>query len=285
MEFLLRHARSNGYGVPAFNVNNLESIQAAVEAAEEEDSPLILMGWEGDLEYAGSEYFSALALAGAKKARVPVAIHLDHGSTFEWCMEAIRWGFTSVMIDASPLPFEQNVAVTRKVVEVGHAAGATVEAELGHIETGDVILTDEQLAKNMTDPDEAVRFVEETGVDALAVAVGNAHGLYKYEPKLDFGRLETIVNKVNCFVVMHGGSGTPGLPKAIQLGVTKVNIGTDIAVAFRESVNRTLKDKPLEGLYQDAILNPATEAMKQVMKGRMQEFGSSGQGQKCLRGG
>jgi fructose-bisphosphate aldolase class II len=236
------------------------------------------------LKYAGSQYFSALALAGAQNARVPTAIHLDHGSSFEWVVRAIKYGFTSVMMDASLEPYEENVAITRKVVEVAHAVGVTVEAELGHMLTGDVILTDEQAAKNMTDPDEAARFVKETGVDALAVAIGNAHGLYTYEPKLDFKRLETIVKKMDAFVVMHGGSGTPGLPECIKLGVTKINIASDVQVAFRESVKRTFENEPLESLHATDILTPATEAMKEVMKAKMREFGSYGQASKVIRG-
>jgi fructose-bisphosphate aldolase class II len=283
MADLMRHARENRYGVPAFNVNDTYSIAAAIAAAEEEDAPLILMGWEGELEGPNMVYFSSLAVGAAQKARVPVAIHLDHGTSFAWAQRAIQHGFTSVMIDSSMLPFDENVAVTRKVVEAAHACGVTVEAELGHIIGADVVLTEEQQRANMTDPGEAARFVEATGVDALAVAVGNAHGLYKYTPKLDLERLETIVQRVQCHVVMHGGSGTPSLPEAVQLGVTKINIGTDIQVAFRESVKQTLQQYSLENLDSTSILGPATQAMKQVMVDRIRLFSANGQGREADR--
>lgn len=278
MDVLLKHAKESGYAIPAFNVYDLKSMQTAFEAAEEEDAPLIVMGYEGHIEYAGVEAFSTLALSGARRTDIPVAIHLDHGSSFEWAMKAIRNGFTSVMVDASRLPFEENVAITKKVVDAAHAVGVSVEAELGHIGKGDVILTEEQTEKSMTDPMEAALFVEKTGIDALAVAIGNAHGLYTYEPKLDFKRLEAISKNVDAYLVLHGGSGTPGLTEAIKLGITKINIFTDTQVALRNSIKRTLETRLLEDLEAIDLMKPASQEMKEVMRAKMREFNCHGQG-------
>jgi fructose-bisphosphate aldolase class II len=284
MDVLLKHARENGYGIPAFNVYDLKSMQSAIDVAEEEDAPIIIMGYEGHIEYAGGDAFSTLALSLADRTDIPIALHLDHGSSFEWAMKAIRYGFTSVMVDASRQPFEKNVEVTKRVVEAAHAVGVSVEAELGHIETGDVKLTEEQAAKKMTDPAEAAIFVEKTGVDALAVAVGNAHGLYKYEPKLDFRRLEDISRNVDAYIVLHGGSGTPGIADAIKLGVTKINIYTDTQVAFRNSIKRTLESRPLEDLDAIEIMRPAILELKGVMRAKIREFKCHGHGSRILCG-
>jgi len=276
MNVLLAHAREHRYAVPAFTVN-LESIETAARAAEEEDSPIILMGWEGDLQRTDIRHWAALTRAVAQSSRVPTAVHLDHGTCFRICMEAIQCGFTSVMIDGSGKPYQENVAVTRKVVETAHVVGVTVEAELGRVGQGSEKLTKAEAQQMMTDPDQAAEFVRATGVDALAVAVGNLHGLYKYEPKLDLERLEEIRNKVDCFIVLHGGSGTPRRPEAIARGVTKINVAADLQLAFLGGIRRVLENVPATPRYQANVLVPATDAMKEVMKATIREFGACGQ--------
>ncbi|MDO9574669.1 MAG: ketose-bisphosphate aldolase, partial [Candidatus Contubernalis sp.] len=189
---MLGEAQKNGYAVGAFNTNNMEIVQAIVESAEEERSPVILQASQGGLKYAGIEYIAAMVKAAAEKATVPVALHLDHGTSFAQIMLCIRHGFSSVMIDGSKLPLEENIALTAKVVEAASAVGVSVEGELGKIGgTEDDISVDEKDAL-FTNPKEAQQFVQETGVDALAIAIGTAHGPYKGVPELDFDRLEEI---------------------------------------------------------------------------------------------
>ncbi|RKD33525.1 class II fructose-1,6-bisphosphate aldolase [Thermohalobacter berrensis] len=272
---ILQDAHKKGYAVGAFNVNNMEIVQAIIQAAEETNSPVILQASQGGLKYAGVEYIAAMAKVAAEKAKVPVAIHLDHGTDFTQIVKCIRNGFTSVMIDGSKHPFEENIAVTKKVVEIAHAAGVSVEAELGKIGgTEDDITVDEKDA-TFTDPDEAEKFVKETGVDYLAIAIGTAHGPYKGEPKLDFDRLKTIKERLNMPLVLHGSSGVPeeSIKKAVSLGINKINIDTDIRLAFNGAVRDFVKNNP--DVYDPRkILGPAREAMKEVIKGKMTIFGS-----------
>jgi fructose-bisphosphate aldolase class II len=282
---LLQDAREHAYAVAAFNVWNLESTMAAVQAAEEEDAPLILAGGARTFAFAGLENWAAVTLQAARAARVPVAVHLDHGSSFELVLRCIRCGFTSVMIDASLMPLRENVELTKRVVEAAHAVGVTAEAELGHVGLGEEMSDQSQASQYLTDPDEAIWFVEQTGVDALAVSVGNLHGLYKFEPRLDLKRLEAIAQKTGACLVMHGGSGTPGLPEAIRRGITKINIGTDIQVAFKESLQGVLNTRPLKSLNSSAILAPAIVAMSEVMRAKIREFGSNGQASRMVRNG
>ncbi len=276
MKDILADARAKHYGIPAFNVWDMGSIRSAVEVAEEENAPLILAGAEFHMKYGGMRYFATLALESAKRARVPIAVHLDHGRSFELAMECIQLGFTSVMIDSSTKPWEENVAVTKQVVAAAHAVGVTVEAEIGHVGQASEELTEDMRSRLLTKPEDAKRFAEETGVDALAVAVGNLHGLYRFPPRLEMDRLEAIANVCPAYLVMHGGSGTPGLDTAVRLGCTKVNVGTDLQVAFREAVKKTLDENPLESLHALSILKAANENMKAVMRDYMRLFGCSG---------
>ena len=194
---ILQAARNGGYAVGAFNLNNMEILQAIVEAAEEERSPVIIQASQGALKYAGIEYIAGLARIAAEKATVPVALNLDHGTSFHM-VQCIRHGFTAVMIDGSKLPFEENIAIVQKVVEVAHPNNVSVEAELGKIGgvEDDIVVSDREAT--FTDPDEAAEFAERTKCDALAIAIGTAHGLYKGEPKLDFERLREIRRRRMC---------------------------------------------------------------------------------------
>lgn len=204
-------------------------------------------------------------------------MHLDHGTDFEQIVRCIRYGFTSVMIDGSKYPLEKNIEATKKVVEMARAVGISVEAELGKIggTEDDITVTDREAT--FTDPDEAVKFVEATDVDSLAIAVGTAHGVYKGEPKLDYDRIEVIHNRVSVPLVLHGSSGVPdeSIKKAISLGISKVNIDTNIRESFANAVKEFLKENP-DNIDPRKILGPAREAMKETIKEKMHVFGSAG---------
>jgi fructose-bisphosphate aldolase class II len=291
-------ARKNGYAIPALNVQNLESLKAVAEAAVEEKSPVILAISPSVVKYAGLPYIVSIAKIAAQSAPVPMSIHLDHGEDFETCQKCIDAGFTSVMMDGSFLKYEENIAITKKVVAVAHAKGVSVEAELGKLAGVEERSVEEKDAI-LTDPETAKDFVEQTGVDTLAVAIGTSHGAYKFksEAKLDIDRLKVISEKVSIPLVLHGASSVPlaliekackfggqlseakGIPeseikKAIALGVAKVNVDTDLRLAFTGSVREVLSTSPKE-FDPRKILGPAKEAMKQVAKSKMQLFGSS----------
>lgn len=246
MKVMLKEAQLQHYAVPAFNVTNLETIQAAIQAAEEEDTPVIVAVYCGFFDkYIPADYYGAMARIAAEKAKVPVAVHLDHSPNIPYIVQAIRAGFSSVMIDGSHLPLEQNITVTRQVVEMAHSVGVSVEGEIGVMPTGKDMPSDEEMGTLLTDPVIAKRFAEETGVDALAVAIGTAHGKYKRTPKLDIERLREIRAAVDVPLVMHGGSDTPedGVRQAIANGITKINIGTNYFLTYSESIRRYLAGK------------------------------------------
>lgn len=274
---ILEHAHRYNYAVGAFNVNNMEIVQAIVEVAEETNSPVILQASQGGLKYAGVEYIAELGKLAARLAKVPVALHLDHGTDFDQVMLCIRHGFSSVMIDGSKHEFKENIEITRKVIEVAHAVGVSVEAELGKIGgTEDNITVDEREA-TFTDPEEAKIFVDETNVDSLAIAVGTAHGVYKGEPKLDFERIKTIKELINIPLVLHGSSGVPAesIKKAVASGINKINIDTDLRIAFTQAVRDFLNANP-NNIDPRKMLLPGKEAMKAVIKEKMELFGSVG---------
>lgn len=272
---ILNHADQNRYAVGAFNINNMEIIQAIVGAAQELNSPVILQASQGAIKYAGIEYITALGKLAGEKYNVPIALHLDHGTDFEEIMKCIRFGFTSVMIDASKHPLEENIRITKEIVRIAHSVGVSVEAELGKIGgTEDQIVVSEAEA-TYTDPKEAKIFVEETGIDSLAIAVGTAHGIYKGVPKIDFDRIKEIDSMVDVPLVLHGSSGVDydSLRKAVQLGICKINIDTDIRASFAKSVKDTVSSKPNE-IDPRKILGPARDLMKEVVKEKMLVFGS-----------
>ena len=274
---LTKAAAEGGYAVGAFNLNNMEILQAVIAAAEEERSPVILQASQGGLKYAGIDYIVAMARVAAENASVPVALNLDHGTSFKQAMVCIRKGFSAVMIDGSQLPFEENIALVKRVVDVARAAGVSVEAELGKIggTEDDIVVSDQDAT--MTDPDEAAEFVERAQPDLLAVAIGTAHGVYKGEPRIDFKRLEEIKKRVDIPLVLHGASGVPdeAIRKACQLGISKINIDTELRVAFTQAVRNVLEAAPDE-IDPRKILGPAREAMQKVVQEKMRLFGSSG---------
>lgn len=274
---VLGKAEKGGYGIGAFNANNMEIVQAIIESAVEERSPVILQASQGAIKYAGLEYIVAMVKTAAENADVPVVLHLDHGTDFDQVMLCIRHGFSSVMFDGSKLPLEENISLTKRVMEIARAVGVSVEAELGKIGgTEDHVSVDERDAL-FTDPQEAKVFVEETGVDALAVAIGTAHGVYKGEPKLDFPRLKKIKEVTDVPIVLHGSSGVPddAIRRAVELGISKINIDTDIRQAFVGKAVAYMKENP-DNIDPRKLLAPAKESAKKIIKEKMRLFGSSG---------
>ncbi len=326
MRLLLDHAAENNYGIPAFNVNNLEQIQSIMYAAHETDSPVILQASRGARNYAGENFLRHLILAAAETyPHIPISMHQDHGNEPATCYSAIRNGFTSVMMDGSlegdaktPASYEYNVRVTSEVVKVAHAFGVSVEGELGclgSLETGmgeaedghgfEGALSHDQL---LTDPDQAVDFVQQTQVDALAVAIGTSHGAYKFTRKptgeiLAISRIEEIHRRLpNTHLVMHGSSSVPqdllelinayggaipetyGVPveeiqKGIKCGVRKVNIDTDNRLAITAAVREALAKNPKE-FDPRHFLKPSIKYMQKVCSDRYQQFEAAGQASK-----
>ncbi len=273
---LLTKADKGGYAVGAFNCNNMEIIQAIVAAAEAEEAPVIIQASQGAIKYAGLDYIVGLVKTAAQKSKAPIALHLDHGTSFNQVVQCIRSGFTSVMIDGSKLPLEENIALTKKVVEMAQAVGVSTEAEIGKIggTEDDISVTDKEAM--LSDPEEAGIFVRETGVDSIAIAIGTAHGQYKFEPQLDFERLAKIRSLINIPIVMHGSSGVSDqdVQKAISLGVSKVNIDTNIREAFVKGVREVVMNNPKE-IDPRKILGPAREAMTAIVREKIRIFGSS----------
>jgi fructose-bisphosphate aldolase class II len=276
MTAFLEDAKKNKYAVGQFNLNNLEFTQAITEAAIEEKSPVIFGVSEGAMRYMGLDFTVAMAKAAAERAGVPVALHLDHGSSFDVVMKCIRAGFSSVMFDGSHYPFEENIRLTKQVVEAAHAVGVSVEGELGTIGGVEDDLSVDEEDATLAKPEEAIRFWEETKVDYLAIAVGTAHGMYKGEPKIRFDIIDEVARNIGAPIVLHGGSGVPdeAIKKAISLGVGKINVNTENQVACTETIRKILEAKPNE-IDPRKYLGPARDAIKEVVKGKMRLFGSS----------
>lgn len=274
---LLDKAEKGNYAIGAFNCNNMEIVKAIVAAAEAENSPVIIQASQGAIKYAGLEYIVALVTLAGSQSKVPVALHLDHGTSFTQVVQCIRSGFTSVMIDGSHHPLAENIALTQKVVDIARAVGVSTEAELGKIGGTEDDISVQDKDAMMTDPEEARIFAEQTGVDALAVAIGTAHGQYKAEPKLDFARLAKIRKLVNMPIVLHGSSGVPDkdIQQAISLGVRKVNIDTNIREAFVKGIHKAIAKNPHE-IDPRKILGPAMEEMTAIVREKIRLFGSAG---------
>lgn len=281
MTEMLNKALEGKYAVGQFNINNLEFTQAILEAAQEEQAPVILGVSEGAGRYIGGFKTVVKIVEGLMedyKITVPVAIHLDHGSSFEKCAEAIHAGFTSVMIDGSHFPLDENIALTKKVVELAHIHGVSVEAELGRIggQEDDVQVDDADASYAI--PSECDRLVRETNVDCFAPALGSVHGPYKGEPNLGFDRMEEVRDLTGIPLVLHGGTGIPlkDVQRAISLGTAKINVNTENQIASAAKVREVLAELPNE--YDPRkYLGPAREAIKQTVVGKIREFGSNGQ--------
>ncbi|MDQ1143535.1 fructose-bisphosphate aldolase class II [Bacillus sp. SORGH_AS 510] len=277
MTEMLNKAKAEGYAVGQFNLNNLEFTQAILQAAEAEKSPVILGVSEGAARYMSGFKTVVKMVEGLMedlKITVPVAIHLDHGSSFDKCKEAIDAGFTSVMIDASHHPFEENVETTKKVVDYAHSKGVSVEAELGTVGGQE----DDVVAEGViyANPQECVELVKRTGIDCLAPALGSVHGPYKGEPNLGFAEMEEIGKATGLPLVLHGGTGIPtkDIQRSVSLGTAKINVNTENQIASAKTVREVLAAKPNE--YDPRkYLGPARDAIKETVIGKMREFGSS----------
>ncbi|WP_071393265.1 class II fructose-bisphosphate aldolase [Bacillus tuaregi] len=278
MTEMLNKAKSEGYAVGQFNINNLEYTQAILQAAEEEKSPVILGVSEGAARYMSGFKTIVKMVEGLLedlKITVPVAIHLDHGSSFDKCKEAIDAGFTSVMIDASHHPFEENIETTTKVVEYAHSKGVSVEAELGTVGGQE----DDVVAEGViyADPKECEELVKRTGIDCLAPALGSVHGPYKGEPNLGFKEMEEVRDATGVPLVLHGGTGIPtkDIQQAISLGTAKINVNTENQIASTKRVREVLENDK-EVYDPRKYLGPAREVIKETVIGKIREFGSSG---------
>ena len=278
MNEFLPKAKAGKFAVGQFNMNNLEFAQAITEAAMEEKSPFIFGVSEGALKYMGIEYTVAIAEAAAKQSGLPIALHLDHGSTFEVAMKCIRAGFSSVMFDGSHYSFEENIRLTKEVVKAAHAMGVSVEGELGTIGGVEDDISVDEADASLAKPEEAIRFYEETGVDCVAIAVGTAHGMYKGEVKIRYDIIEEVSKAIPVPIVLHGGSGVPdeAIRLSIAAGVGKINVNTENQVACTEAIREVLgKDSKVYDPRK--YLGPAKKAMVEVVRSKIRLFGSSNQ--------
>lgn len=273
---MLLKAQKEGYAVPAFNIHNLETLQVVVNTAMKMRSPVIIAGTPSTIEYAGAAYIEAMAEVAARKYDIPIAIHLDHFEDIDEIKKNIDIGFRSCMIDASKEEFEVNIEKVKEVVEYAHEYDATVEAELGKLggKEDDLIVSEKD--SMYTNPDDAAEFVERTGVDSLAVAIGTAHGLYKGKAKLDFERLKDIRSKVHVPLVLHGASDVPDelVKKAISLGICKVNIATDLKIPFSDAVKEYFKENP-NANDPRKYMTPGKEAMEKIVENKIKVCGSA----------
>ncbi|MDP4134024.1 MAG: ketose-bisphosphate aldolase [Bacillota bacterium] len=274
MKDMLKVADKNQFAVPAFNIGSGQILRGVIESANEKQAPVILAIHPTELSFIGDSFIST-CIQEANKTKVPMVIHLDHGGSFEDALRAIRCGFTSVMIDASRMSYEDNIAITQKVVEVAHVSNVSVESELGTIgKTGtsyeggsdDIIYTN---------PEQAKDFVEKTGIDSLAIAIGTAHGIYPKDkkPKLRLDLLKIIKENVDIPLVLHGGSSNSDdeIAESVKLGISKINISSDIKFAFYKKCREVLAEHP-EWIEPNAIYPPCIEAMKEVIEFKMNLF-------------
>lgn len=270
---MIQKAREGRYAIPAFNAENMEMVQAIVAAAEEEKSPVMIQTTSTTVDYIGRDMMFNMVKAVADRATVPVALHLDHCSKYEDVVAAMEAGYSSVMIDASKLPYEENIKVTQAVVEAAKKFGATVESELGTVGgkednvSADVIYTD---------PDEAVDFATRTNIDIFAVAIGTAHGFYKGEPKLNFELLAKLREIIEVPLVLHGGSGIPDemIKKTIELGIAKVNFATELRAAMTKAVREALTDEKI--IDPKKFMGPGRNAVKELCIHKIRLCGSNG---------
>lgn len=278
---MLKDAQKGRYGIGAFNANNMEIIQAIIETAEEEKAPVILQASQGAIKYAGLDMIVAIVKVMAEKAKIPVALHLDHGTDYYQNIKCLRAGFTSLMYDGSKLPFDENVEMTKKVVEMAHACDIPVEAELGQIgkmgDSDEPGVALERVKESMAVPEEAAKFVELTGIDFLAAAVGTIHGCRTPFAKLDIPRIERIRELTGVPLVLHGASGANNeeVKKGIAAGICKINIDTRIRMKFTEKMGEIIRTNP-EEIDPRKILGPAKDAAKEIIRDRMRVFGCSG---------
>ena len=267
---ILKNAEKKGMGVLSYNAFNLESISWLIETAEEQDQPVIIMLYPAIHNYISFSTFAAVTRSIAEAAKTPVGLHLDHSNSYTEILHGIKCGFTSVMIDGSSLPYEENVAVSAEVAKAAHAMGVDVEAELGHVGTASV-RSDFLKRDNFTQPEKAVEFLSRTGVDSLAVAIGSAHGNYVETPNLDFDLLDQIKKIVTVPLALHGGSGIPDdqIRKAIRHGINKVNIGTEYNQIYYETISRAVAEGTVQHKNMMGIMSAVKPAVKAYIVHKM----------------
>ncbi|MBB5335517.1 tagatose bisphosphate family class II aldolase [Pectinatus brassicae] len=272
---MLLTAQKNNYAVPAFNIHNMETMQVVVDVARKLRSPLIIAATPSTVEYADRDYIVAMAQAAARQTDIPLAIHLDHHEEINDIERSIDAGFRSVMIDASKKPFEENIEIVKEIVAYAHKYDTTVEAELGKLvgQEDDLIVDENDSA--YTDPEAAVEFVEKTGIDSLAVAIGTAHGLYKGTPKLDFDRLQQIRSEIDIPLVLHGASDVPDefVKRTISLGICKVNVATDLKIPFSDAVKSYFLENP-DANDPRKYMTPGKLAMEKIVEHKIKVCGS-----------
>ncbi|MCW8345816.1 tagatose-bisphosphate aldolase subunit GatY [Vibrio sp. ZSDZ65] len=276
-KFLLEDAQKYRYAVPAFNIHNLESVHCVLDTAKEMDSPVILAGTPSTYSYAGTSELVALVSAAAKERNMQVALHLDHHTDINDIEAKIRAGIRSAMVDGSHFPLQNNISITKSVVDLCHRYGCSVEAELGQLIGQEDDLIIESVDEPYTDPMQAVEFVSKTGIDSLAIAIGTAHGLYKEIPKLDFDRLEKISKVVSIPLVLHGASGVPAddISRCVSMGITKVNVATELKIAYANTLKRVFADDPT--VNDPRVYNiEAKNAMAQVIRQKIDICRSAG---------
>lgn len=283
MKTLIDRALAGGYAVGSFNVASYEMMEAVIHTAAENASPVIVSTSTAEARYLDPNVVVAAARALSTKYDTPIALHLDHGDSFEMAMQCIQAGYTSVMYDGSHHPLDENIEITQQVVAAAHAVGVTVEGEIGRIQgVEDDLIVDEREA-SMTDVGEATRFAQETGVDALAVAIGNAHGFYKAEPQLDMDRLSAIRSATGTPIVLHGGTGIPAdqVKQAISLGIAKINVASKIRRAWMNALNEALADDPNTTEVRD-VMTAGRDGMAAAIKESMEMLGSVGRLEKAI---
>lgn len=273
---LLLDAQKNHYAVGAFNVENMEMVMAVLAAAEEQNSPVIMQTTPGTVKYAGFDYYFANVKAAAERTKIPVVMHLDHGNSFAMAMQDFRAGYTSIMIDGSKLPFEENIDLTKSVVNVCHASNVPVEGELGKVGGKEDDLENDD-DNPYTDPQEAKIFVERTGVDSLAIGIGTAHGVYKGIPKVNMEVLSAVRAVVDVPLVMHGTSGVPDeqVRDAVRRGICKVNYATDLRIAFTNGVKAYMNNNP-NAFDPKKYSAPGMKEVTAYVAQKMQVVGSVG---------
>ncbi|GKX27898.1 fructose-bisphosphate aldolase [Vallitalea longa] len=274
---LIKKAKEKKAAIAAFNIHNLETIQAVIEGASEERAPVIIQTTPGTLKHAGIEYIGVIVKKAAEMYDIPVALHVDHCPSFNTIVECIRNNYTSVMIDGANLEYDENVKLVKRVTEMTHAVGMQVEGEIGRIGgvEDDMFVNSDEAA--LTIPSEAKKFVEDTGIDTLAIAIGTAHGMYKGEPKLDFERLSAIEAIVDVPLVLHGASGVPdeSIREAIRRGIAKINIATELKNPMAKAIVDTF-DKNKDENDPRNYMGAAREAVKEVVKAKIRLCGSNG---------
>lgn len=277
LNYILPRARQEQYAVPAIDINENHMIRSILDTAENEGSPIILMGHDIDLEGRGMDYISGMVKGVAHRYSIPICLHLDHATDFELIKRAIAHGFTSVMYDGSALPLEENIANTKKVVEYAHKFNVTVEGELGHVGGKMLDGREDSTDIKLTNPADVIKFVKETNIDALAISIGTAHGIYESLPNLDIERLKQIKEVTTVPLVLHGGSGTPEsqLRESFENGVTKINIAADFRIALRSAYEYALQENPRKDALPSSLHKSLHSKFSEELKGKILLTGSN----------